>query len=89
MEMDHIIDGVWGLTEALNFGGVAVAVVGVGIFGWTFVKLNALAARGESSSIPSASWRGRPSLVAATVLACGVGMQVLGYVIAVWLPFRT
>lgn len=87
--MTYIIDGAWRLTVVLNFGGIAIAIVAVGIFGWTFIKLNAVAARGDSGSVPSASWRGKPALLAVTLLACGIGMQALGYVLAVILPLRT
>jgi hypothetical protein len=86
--MAFIIGGAWRLTQALNFGGIAVAVIGVAVFGWTFVKLNALAARGESNSVPSASWRGPSARLGMLIFACGVGMQLLGYVMAVLLPHR-
>jgi hypothetical protein len=87
--MTHLLNGAWRLTETLNFGGIAVAILAVGLFGWTFIKLNAVAARGDSGSVPSASWRGKPALIAITMLACGIGMQALGYVLAVVLQFRT
>jgi hypothetical protein len=86
--MTFLIGGAWRLAQALNFGGIAVAVIGVAVFGWTFVKLNALAARGDTNSVPAASWRGRPARLGLLIFACGVGMQILGYVLAVLLPHR-
>jgi hypothetical protein len=89
MIMTFTIDDVWRLTELLNYGGIAVAISGVAVFGWTFVKLNAIAAARESNTIPAASWRGRSAWAGVAILTGGVAMQILGYVIAVQIPLRT
>ena len=87
--MSEIVNGAWRLTEVLHLGGVAVAVAGVGVFGWTFVKLNARAAKGETSNVPSGSWRGKPALLGYVIFAFGIAMQMFGYALGVLLPFRT
>jgi hypothetical protein len=87
--MSQMINDAWRLTQALNFGGVAAAVMGVGVFGWTFVKLNALAARGETETVPSSSWQGKSARLAFIIFASGVAMQVLGYALGAMLPLRT
>ena len=83
-----MLNDAWRFTQALNFGGVAVAVAGVGVFGWTFVKLNAIAARGETNTVPSNSWRGKPARLALVIFGVGVAMQVLGYTLGLMLPLR-
>lgn len=89
MVVPEILDGAWRLLEVLKFGGVTVAVAGVGVFGWNFVTLNARAAKGETSAVPSDSWRGKPARLGFVIFATGVAMQMFGYALGVFLPFRT
>jgi hypothetical protein len=83
--MTHISDIAWIVVKTLSFGGLAVALAGVAIFGWYFVRLNAIAARGETNQIPSESWRGPGAKLGLAVLTGGAGMQLASYLLAVLL----
>ena len=58
--MNLLFDAAWLLIKVLSYGGLAVALLGVAIFGWHFVRLNARAGRGDSGDIPRIlAWSGR------------------------------
>jgi hypothetical protein len=83
--MTYIHDAAWILVKTLSFGGVAVALAGVAIFGWYFIRLNAIAAQGEANSIPAESWRGRGAKRGLVVFAGGAGLQLSSFLLAAML----
>jgi hypothetical protein len=84
--MTYIPDAAWILVKTLSFGGMAVALAGVVIFGWYFIRLNAIAAQGEANHIPPESWRGRGAKLGLAVFAGGAGLQLSSFLLAALLP---
>lgn len=74
---------LWLTFTILKFGGVGVAVLGVGIFGYFFVRENARSARSSQNVIPMASWRGKGPIVGTMILAAGILAQLAAYLIAI------
>jgi hypothetical protein len=81
-ELLHV---AWILDKVLSYGGLAVALAGVAIFGWHFVLINARAARAELDKIPGTAWRGKGAKLGFRLLATGVAMQVASFVLAMML----
>ena len=86
--MTYLFDGAWILIKTLRYGGLAVAFLGVGIFGVHFVRLNARAARGETNEVPRESWRGRRAVLGLQVLMAGAGMQLASFALSALIPHR-
>jgi hypothetical protein len=86
--MKLYFDLAWILIKTLSFGGLAVALVGVAIFGWNFVRINARAGRGDSGEIPRESWRGKGATLGLQLLALGVVMQIASFILSASLPHR-
>ena len=84
--MIHLIAAAWLLQKTLNVAGLAVALAGVATFGWHFVRINALAAQGETDEIPPESWRGRGAKFGLLILASGVVLTLASIVFAAILP---
>jgi hypothetical protein len=82
----HTLDAAWMLTKAFSYSGLVVALSGVAIFGWYFVRINAVAARGDTNEIPTESWRGHGAKRGMLVLAVGAGMQLASFIMAASLP---
>ena len=55
--MTLFLNFAWTFVGVLKFGGLAVALIGVAVFGWYFVRGNARAARDNADKIPSSSCR--------------------------------
>ncbi len=86
--MKQLLDIAWILVKILSFGGLALLLAGVGVFGWHFVRLNAIAGRGEGDQVPPESWRGRGARMGLTILAGRAGVQIAAMVLAALLPGR-
>jgi hypothetical protein len=86
--MKQLLDIAWILVKILSFGGLALLLAGVGVFGWHFVRLNAIAGRGEGDQVPPESWRGRGARMGLTILVGGAGVQIAAMVLAALLPGR-
>jgi len=86
--MTLLLDAAWILYKILSFSGLALALAGVGIFGWHFVRLNARAAREDSGKIPAQSWRGGGARLGLHVLASGVTLAVTAMILGAALPGR-
>jgi hypothetical protein len=78
----------WTFVGVLKFGGLAVDLIGVAVFGWYFVRGNAQAARDNSDKIPSSSWRGPGPIFGAKILGVGIALQVFSVLLAAALPGR-
>ena len=78
----------WMFVGLLKFGGLAVALVGVAIFGWYFVRGNAQAARDNADKVPPSSWRGPGPIFGAKILGIGIALQILSVLVSVTLPGR-
>jgi hypothetical protein len=78
----------WTFVGVLKFGGLVVALIGVAVFGWYFVRGNAQAARDDSNKVPSSSWRGPGPIFGAKILGFGIALQLLSVLLAVALPGR-
>lgn len=86
--MTLFLNFAWIFVGVLKFGGLAVALIGVAIFGWYFVRGNAQAAREDASTVPSSSWRGAGPIFGAKILGLGIALQILSVLLAVALPGR-
>ena len=86
--MKQLLDIAWILVKILSFGGLALVLAGVGVFGWHFVRLNAIAGRSEGNQVPPESWRGRGARMGLAILAGGAGVQIAAMVLAALLPGR-
>lgn len=86
--MTQLLDIAWILVKILSFGGLALVLAGVGVFGWHFVRLNAAAGRSEGDQVPPESWRGRGARMGLTIVAGGAGVQIAAIVLAALLPGR-
>jgi hypothetical protein len=84
-----LLNLVWALSAILKYGGFAVAVTGVGIFGFFFIRENARSAHGRGNTIPPDAWRGAGPKFGIMVLASGLLLQLVAFLIAVLLPGRT
>ena len=80
--MTEFFRGAWILTEALSYGGLAVALAGVAIFGWYYVLINARAARVDMNKIPGKSWHGKGAKFGLWTLAVGLAMQLASFIVA-------
>jgi hypothetical protein len=83
-----MLDAGWLLQKTLSLGGLIIALAGVAVFGWHFVRLNALAAHGETGKVPPDSWRGPGARFGLSLLAAGVALAVAAMILAASLPSR-
>jgi len=82
-----LLDAGWMISSFLKYGGLAVALGGVAIFGWYFVGANARAAQrdGDQNSV---AWGGAGAMLGIKVLAVGVAVQLASFVLRLLLPGR-
>ncbi len=83
-----LLSAAWHVQKFFSLGGLALALAGVAIFGWHFVRLNALAAQGDSGEIPPESWRGPGAKFGLQIFSAGVGIAVVAVILASMLPAR-
>jgi hypothetical protein len=81
-----LLSAAWVLQKVLSLSGLAVALGGVAIFGWHFVRINAAAAQGETSEIPPESWRGAGARYGLSIFAAGVALALAAMILAAMLP---
>ncbi len=86
--MALFLDLAWLIVGVLKFGGLALALIGIAVFGWYFVRGNDRAARDGAGGVPSSSWRGPGPILGAKILAGGIALQLLSVLLAVMLPGR-
>ena len=86
--MNYLLGAAWVLIKFLSYGGFAVALAGVAVFGWHFVRINARAAERGGPDIPLEAWRGTGAMRGLYILACGAGMQIASMLLAVIVPGR-
>ncbi|OAI42395.1 hypothetical protein AYO42_02485 [Rhizomicrobium sp. SCGC AG-212-E05] len=70
----------------LKFAGVAVAVVGVGYFGFYFIAENARSARRGESAVPAGAWQGVGAKKGFSIIAVGGVMLIASFLVALVLP---
>jgi len=70
----------------LKFAGVAVAVVGVGYFGFHFIAENARSARRGESAVPTSAWQGVGARKGFSITAAGAMMLIASVLVALVLP---
>jgi hypothetical protein len=83
-----LLDAGWLLQKILSLGGLAFALAGIATFGWYFVRLNALAAHGDSGKVPPEAWRGTGARYGYSIFAAGVAMAVASMILGGVLPGR-
>jgi hypothetical protein len=86
--MNNILDAAWLLPSILKYAGIIVALGGVAIFGWYFVRANARAAREEDAEGGSVAWGGAGAKTGIKVLGLGMALQIAAFLLAVVLPGR-
>jgi hypothetical protein len=83
-----LLAAAWILQKIMSVGGLVVALAGVATFGWYFVRINALAAKGDGGEIPRESWGGPGARRGLFIFAAGVALAVLSVALAAALPTR-
>ncbi len=71
----------WLLSTSLFYSGVALALAGVGMFGWFFIGANAVAARTSKGSDTAFVWGGPKARRGLKVFAVGVLVHLSGYLL--------
>jgi len=84
----QLLAAAWLLQKLFSFAGLAAALAGVATFGWHFVRINALAAQGETGEIPPESWRGTGAKYGLSIFAAGVALALASVFLASMLPGR-
>jgi len=79
--MSQFLAAVWLLQKALSYGGLVMALAGVAIFGWYFIRLNAVAAKSDAAEIPAESWRGPGAQFGLIVFAAGMGLAMASIIL--------
>ena len=87
--MTIFLNVAWSLVTIFKYSSIALALAGVGIFGFYFVRENARSARHGENALPTAAWRGEGPKFGAWVLAAGILLQLASILIAVTVPGRT
>ena len=82
------LDAAWAGVRFLTDASLLVAIAGVGIFGWHFVRTSGDAVEADAKEISSLAWRGRGALLGLKVLACGAALQVAAILLSAVLPSR-
>jgi hypothetical protein len=83
-----ILNLAWIFCGTLKFGGLAVALGGVAMFGWYFVKANARSARRDAGEDARVAWGGKGAMTGAKVLALGLVAQFAAFLLMALLPGR-
>ena len=86
--MALILAAAWLLQKLFSLGGLAVALAGLAKFGWHFIRINALAAQGETGEIPPDAWRGKGARTGLLMFATGVALAILSMILSGSLPSR-
>lgn len=86
--MTQLLAAAWLLQKLFSFAGLAAALAGVVTFGWHFVRINALAAQGETGEIPPESWRGTGAKYGLSIFVAGVALALASIALASMLPGR-
>jgi hypothetical protein len=84
--MEFLLDAAWMSAKVMSFGGLVIALAGVGVFGWHFVQANGEAARGHDNH--AVVWGGQGARTGLLILAGGVAMAVLAVILRLVLPGR-
>ena len=86
--MNVFLDIAWALVVILRYGSLAVVLLGVAVFGWHFVGINARAAQTERADIPVESWRGTGARAGVKLMALGFAILAASLLLSVLLPPR-
>ena len=86
--MRMLLNLAWIFCGTLKFSGLAVALGGVAMFGWYFVRANARAARKDAGENAAVAWGGAGAMRGAKVLALGLLMQFAAFILMALLPGR-
>ena len=70
--MATILSAAWFLVQFLKYIGLAIALLGVVIFGWYFVSINACAARSSRNDVSPEAWRDPGAIRGAKLLGIGI-----------------
>jgi hypothetical protein len=84
--MRFLLDAAWMLAKVLSFGGLVVALAGVGVFGWHFVQANGEAAKAHDNH--AVVWGGQGARTGLLILAGGVAMALFAVFLRLVLPGR-
>jgi hypothetical protein len=84
--MQFLINTAWILVKLFSYGGLAVMLIGVAVFGWYFVRINAKAGKGDSQDVPRSSWRGKGARRGYWIFGAGIAMQIAAMILSAILP---
>lgn len=90
--MRTLLDLAWMFCGLLKYGGLALALAGVVMFGWYFVRANAHAAKQDAhkqdGSENAIVWGGPRAMMGAKVIGLGLAVQLVAFVLMALLPGR-
>jgi hypothetical protein len=86
--MKIALDIAWALAGFIRFASLAAVLLGVIVFGWHFVGINARAAQTESGDIPDESWRGPGAIHGFKLMGLGFALLAVSLFIGALLPPR-
>ena len=81
-----LLNAAWQFWQILSIGSLVIALIGVAIFGWHFVRINARAERKEGGKIPPESWRGNGAMLGLKILALGAILWASAIALGAILP---
>lgn len=74
------------LSSVLKFGGTVTALVGLGIFGFHFIRENGRSARKGQNTVPSRAWRGKGAIKGLRLLTYGAVAIAASIAVSFLLP---
>jgi hypothetical protein len=74
------------LATLLKFSGAAVAVGGVGYFGFHFIAENGRSAQRGESAVPAKAWQGAGARKGLRIIGVGVLLLIASFLVALVLP---
>ncbi len=78
----------WTLVSVLNYSSLAVALIGIVIFGRHFIRSNGRSAQAGQDKIPMSAWRGPQAVRGLKFLGISIIMQITSIVVSLLLPAR-
>ncbi len=82
------LDIAWTLVSLIRYGSLAVVLLGVVVFGWHFVGINARAAEIGRGDIPDESWRGPGAITGFKLVGLGFALLMVSLFVSALLPPR-
>lgn len=77
------------LSTVTKFAGAGIALTGLGIFGFYFIRENGRSARKGMNSVPTTAWRGKGPIKGLRYMAYGAILISISIAVSFLLPSAT